>query len=159
VDLFAVPQLSAAVITASGALLLGVVAAVVTPAITSLRARRQAVHDKFDLAIAAMLLVQAARWSPTGMREAPAGRTPEEHRALDLWMNEKGIDFFVEKTAEAKVALVAIAQHVPEIRERLTSGWKLTEADEPVLLEAIEKRRKPAVEAERLFSQRRSPSA
>jgi hypothetical protein len=155
VDLLAVPQISAAVITASVALLVGVVAAVVTPATTSLRARRQAVHDKFDAALAANLLVQAARWSPTGMRESPAGRTPEEHRALDLRMNEKGIEFFVERMADAKVALVAIAEHVPEIRERLTTGWELTEADEPVLGAAIEKRRPAAVKAERLFRQRK----
>jgi hypothetical protein len=147
-----VVQISAAIITASVAL----VVAFLTPTVTSLRARRQAVHDKFDSALAALLLVQAARHTPTGMQQTPAGWTPDEHRALDLRMNEKGIEFFVKSTAAAKVALVAIEQYVPEIRGRLTSGWELAEADEPAFRQAIEQRREAAVKAERLFQQRRS---
>lgn len=117
-DFLAAPQVSAAIITASVALLVGVAAAVLTPAVASLRARRQAIHDRFDAALAGLLLVQAARWSPTGMREAPGGRTPEEHRALDLRMNEKGIEFYVERTALARLRLIPARDGRPAIIPR-----------------------------------------
>ncbi len=155
-DFLAVPQVSAAIITASVAVLVAIVAAVLTPAVTSLRARRQNIHDKFDAATAALLLVQAARHTPTGMVLPPGGRTPDEHRALNLRMNEKGIEFFVATTADAKVALAAIAHYVPPVRDQLTSGWELAEADEPALRKAIEDRRASAVTAERLFRQRKA---
>jgi hypothetical protein len=150
----AVVQISAAVIAASVAL----VVAFLTPTVTSLRARRQAIHDRFDAAVSALLLVQAARWSPTGMRQTPAGWTPEEHRALNLRMNEKGVEFFVQCTADAKVALSAIAPYVPEIRDDITSKWELFEEEEPALRAKIEVRRSAAVRGERLLRARRSPN-
>jgi hypothetical protein len=61
----------------------------------------------------------------------------------------------VEKTADAKVALTAIEQYVPEIRGRLTSAWELAEEDEPALRAAIEARRSTAIKTERLFRRRR----
>lgn len=154
-----VVQISAAIITASVALLVGIVAAVVTPAVTALRARRQAINDRFDAALAALLLAQASRWTPSGMAEAPGGRTPEEHREFNLRMNEKGIEFHVETMAAAKTALVAIEKYVPETRDWLTKGWELREDDEPKFRAAIEKRRPAALKAERLFKQRRPLSS
>jgi succinate dehydrogenase hydrophobic anchor subunit len=59
-------QISAAVIAASVA----IIVAFLTPAVTSLRARRQAINDKFDAAIAALLLVQAARHAASGTVDA-----------------------------------------------------------------------------------------
>lgn len=144
-------QISPAIIAASVAL----VVAFLTPTVTSLRARRQAVHDKFDAAVSALLLVQAARHTPTGMASTPSGWTPEEHRALNLRMNEKGIEFFVECTADAKVALSAIAPYVPEVRDYITSKWELLEDEEPELRTKIEARREAAIKAERLFRARR----
>ncbi len=70
-------------------------------------------------------------------------------------MYERSIEFFVEKMADARVALTAIEQYVPGIREKLTSAWELTEEDEPALRAAIEARRAPAIKSERLFRQRR----
>ncbi len=144
-------QISAAIIAASVAL----VVAFLTPTVTSLRARRQAVHDKFDAALSALLLVQASRHTPTGMAQTPTGWTPEEHRALNLRMNEKGIEFFVESTADAKVALSAIAPYVPEVRDYITSKWELLENEEPDRRAKIEARREAAVSTERLLLPRR----
>lgn len=143
-------QISAAIIAASVAL----VVAFLTPTVTSLRTRRQAVHDKFDAALSALLLVQAARHTPTGMAQTPSGWTSEEHRALNRRMNEKGIEFFVEKSADAKVALAAIAPYVPEVRDYITSKWELREDEEPELRSKIESRRAAAVKAERLLRPR-----
>ncbi|MEG3633089.1 hypothetical protein [Micromonospora palythoicola] len=145
-------QISTAIISASVAL----VVAFLTPTVTSLRARRQAIHDKFDAALAALLLAQAARHTPTGMAKQPSGWTPDEHRELNLRMSEKGLEFFVDCTAQAKRALAGVDQYVPEIREHLTKAWELAEADEPALRAAIERRRAAAVKAERLFRQRRA---
>ena len=97
----------------------------------------------------------AARRSPSGMRERPAGWTEDEHRAFNVHMNEKGIEYYVEKTAEAKAALTALDKYVPEVRERITSSWELREDDEPALRRAIERRGSAALKAERLFRQRR----
>src|SRR3954454_17848777 len=58
-----VASLTPAIIAASVAL----VVAVLTPLVTSLRTRRQAIHDRFDAALAALLMAQAARHTPTGM--------------------------------------------------------------------------------------------
>ena len=78
-----------------------------------------------------------------------------DNPALDQRLAEQGIGFFVESTAAAKAALVAIERYVPELRERLLSGWELPEAEEPVLRKIIEDRRAGAIQAERLFRRRR----
>ncbi len=122
-----VVQISAAIIAASVA----IVVAFLTPTVTSLRTRRQAVHDKFDAAISAVLLVQASRHTPTGMAQTPAGWTVEEHRALNPRMNEKGIEFFVQCTADAKVALAAIEPYVPEVRDYITTKWSCSRRRSP----------------------------
>jgi hypothetical protein len=68
---------------------------------------------------------------------------------------ETCIEFFVESTANAKAALVAIEQYVPKVRSTLTKGRELPEAYEPVLRQIIENRRVAAIKSERLFRQRR----
>jgi hypothetical protein len=82
-------QISPAIIAASVA----IVVAFPTPAVTSLRARRQAIDDKLDAALAALVLVQAARHTPTGMGLAPSGWTGQQHSAFNLRMHERGIEF------------------------------------------------------------------
>jgi len=72
-------------------------------------------------------------------------------RRLGRRLNEKGIEYYVERTAEAKAALTAPDKYVPEVRERITSGWELREDDEPSLRRAIEQRRSDALKAKRLF--------
>lgn len=143
-------QISAAIIAASVA----IIVAFLTPSVMSLRARRQAVNDRFDGALAALLLVQVARHSPTSMRERPTGWTEDEYRAFNIRMNEKGIEYYVERTAEAKAALTALDRYVPEVRERITRAWELREDDEPALRQAIERHRSAALKSERLFRQR-----
>jgi hypothetical protein len=65
------------------------------------------------------------------MNERPAGWTAQQHAAFNQRMSEKGIEHFIERTAEAKAALVAVEQYVPAVRERLTRDWELREDDEP----------------------------
>ncbi len=144
-------QVSTAILAAAVA----VIVAFLTPAVTSLRARRDAVSAKFDTALAALLLVQAARNYPTGMHHTRSDGSVHDNRALDQRLAEQCIEFFVSSTAAAKTALVAIEQYVPEIRGQLLSGWELPEAEEPVLRKMIEDRRAAAVNAERLFRRRR----
>lgn len=151
-DLFPVAlAIAPAVIAAS----IAITVAFLTPAATSLRTRRAAINDKFDAALAALLLAQVARYSPRGMNDRPAGWTAEQHQVFNQRMSEKGVEHFIERTAEAKAALAAIEQYVPELRERLTRDWELLEADEPVLRAAIEARRPAAAHSERLFRQRK----
>ena len=56
-------------------------------------------------------------------------------------MNEKGIEYYLDKTVEVKAALAALQEYVPEVRQQITSEGDLREADEPALRAAIEKRR------------------
>lgn len=145
-------QLTPAIIAASVA----VVVSVLTPSVTSLRARRQAINERFDAGLAALLLVQAARWSPTSMSERPTDATDAEYRAFNVRVREKGIEHYIEKTADAKAALAALAQYVPEVRDQITREWELREADEPELRAAVERRRVETLQSERLFRQRRT---
>ena len=104
VTLSRVVQVSTAVLAAAVA----VIVAFLTPALTSLRARRDAVSAKFDAALAALLLVQAARHYPTGMHYTRSDGLAHDNHALDQRLAEQCIEFFVESTAAAKSALVAI---------------------------------------------------
>lgn len=49
--------------------------AFITPAVTNLRARRQAVTDKFDTAVSALLILHAYRNTPTGLSMSVESRT------------------------------------------------------------------------------------
>ena len=51
----------------------------------------------------------------------------------------KGIEYYVEKTAEAKAAL---QEYVPEVSLQSTGDWELKEADEPALKAATSGPRK-----------------
>lgn len=64
-------QLSPAIIAAAVALMV----AFITPAVTNLRARRQAVTDKFDTAVSALLILHAYRNTPTGLSMSVESRT------------------------------------------------------------------------------------
>jgi hypothetical protein len=145
-------QISAAIIAASVA----IIVAFLTPAVTSLRARRQAISDRFDAATAALLMVQAARQAASGMTQRPAGWTDEEHRAFNVRMHERSVEYYLDKTAEAKAALAALQEYVPEVRPQITGSWELREDGEPALKAAIERRRPTALKSERLFRQRRA---
>jgi hypothetical protein len=146
-------QISPAIIAASVA----IVVAFLTPAATSLRARRQAIDERFDAALAALLLVRAARQIATGISLAPAGLTPDQHADFNRRMVERSIHYFLDKTADAEAALSEIETFVPEVRDRITNNWELLEEDEPVLSRAVEAGRAKAIKAERLFRSRRPP--
>ena len=122
--------LGPAIITASVALVASVLTAVITPAVTALRARRQAINDRFDAALAALLVVQAARHTPNSANAIP-WFTAEDQQAVNQRLAEKGLHYFIDKTAEAKVAFAAVQAFVPEVRAQITSGWELTRLTNP----------------------------
>jgi hypothetical protein len=55
------------------------------------------------------------------MAQEPAGWPDAEHRAFNVRMNEKDIEYYVEKTAEAQAALVLLQGYVPEVRSQITA--------------------------------------
>lgn len=91
----------------------------------------------------------------TGMAQKPADWTDDEHRQFNFRMYERSVEFYLDKTAEAKAALAELQEYVPEVRPQITGDWELREADEPELKKAIERQRPAAIKAERLFRQRR----
>jgi hypothetical protein len=71
-------ELASAVIAASVA----VIVAILTPRVTSLQQRRQAINDKLDSAIASVLVVQAARhYASTVHENYTAAWSDDERRA------------------------------------------------------------------------------
>lgn len=144
--------LVSAIIAASVALIV----AVLTPAVTSLRARREAINGQFDAAVSALLLVQAARHIATGIDRKYHPGTDDEYREFKLKMVEDSISNFVQQTVAAREVLADLSRHVPEVRGWITSGWELTEQREPEQRQLLEERRAPALNTERLFRQSRT---
>ena len=142
-----------AIIAAAVSLLVSVLAAFLTPAVTSLRARRESINKKFDAAIEALLLVQAARHTPMHIQRNYHPGTDEEHRLFTVQMAENSISEFIEQTTRARYALAAISNYVPEVREWITGGWELTQELEPRQRQIIEESRARALKSERLFRQ------
>lgn len=146
----AMPVVSA-LIAASVAL----VVAGVTPAFSSLRARREGINQKFDEAISSLLLVQAARHIETNIERSYHPGTKEEHRQFELAMAEHAISRFVNQHVEARTALAAISRYVPEVRDWIIGGWELTQELEPEQRQIVEDRRSAALKSERLLRQSR----
>lgn len=153
--MLAAVSIVAALIAASVA----VVVAVLTPAISSLRARREAIDAKFDAAIASLLLVQAARYIEMNIDRSYHPGTDEEHRLYRVTMAESSISRFVYQHVEARTALAAISRYVPEVREWITSDWELTQEYEPEQRRLVEASRTSALKTERLLRQSRHPEA
>jgi hypothetical protein len=145
--------LAPAIIAAAVSLVVSVLTVFLTPAVTSLRVRREAINTKFDAAIEALLLVQAARHAPMTMQRGSYQGTDEEYRLFTLKMAENSLSQFIEQTTRARSALAAISNYVPEAREWITSGWELTQEREPEQREIIEENRTRALKTERLFRQ------
>lgn len=143
-----------AIIAASVAL----VVAVLTPAVTSLRARREAINAKFDVALSSLLLVQAARHVATSINREYHPGTDQEYSLFTVRMAENSISYFVDQTVEARTALAAISRYVPETRDWVTSGWELTEERELEQRRLVEPHRAPALKTERLIRQSKSPA-
>jgi hypothetical protein len=143
-----------AIIAASVAL----VVAVLTPAITSLRARRQAIADLFDDAVSALLLAQTSRHYPSGGLPADqtAAWTRDEERKFTIRMGQTGIERWLQKQEDARLALARLETFVPEIRGEITQGWEIREDQEPTIRNMIEARRREAIKSERLFRLRRT---
>jgi hypothetical protein len=146
--------LAPAVIAASVALIV----AVLTPAAASLRARRQAINEKFDAAISALLMVQATRHVATGIQRRYHPGDDKEYRRFTVRMAEESISEFIAQTAAARAALASISRYVPEVREWVTTAWELTEEREPEQRRLIELRRASALRTERLLRQSLPPA-
>ena len=145
----------AATISASVAL----VVTVLTPALISLRARRQAVADLFDNAIAALLIAQSARHYPAGGPHfETVDWTADEKQRFLVQLQQTGIARWLQTQEEARVALARLEPFVPELRHEITQGWEIREDQEPRIRDMIERRKAEAVASERLFSPRRAPS-
>lgn len=145
-------ELATAVIAATVAL----VVAILTPSLASLRQRRDALHGKFDDAIAAILRVQAARHIASSIDRRYHPGNDEEYRVFVLSMAETSINRFVEETAAARAALAEIASYVPEVGDWIQSGWELSEQNAPDQQRAIEAHRSSAVRSLRLIRSRRT---
>jgi hypothetical protein len=143
--------LAPAIIAAAVALVVSVVTAVLTPAVTSLRARREAISAKFDAALEALIHVQASRHIPKYSAPSYYPGTKEEYRDCTVKMAETSISHFIEQTVQAQATLASISRYVPEVRDWITSGWELAEEREPGQRQLIEERRLKAVRTERLF--------
>lgn len=148
-------SITSATIAASVALIV----AVLTPSVTSLRARREAISAKFDAAVSALLLVQAARHIATRIDRKYYPGTDEEYQQFNLKMAENSLSNFVEETVAARGVLADISRYVPEVRVWITDGWELTEERELEQRRLIETRRAPALKSERLFRQTKVPAA
>lgn len=147
--------LAPAIIAAAVAL----VVAVLTPAVTSLRGRRQAIDLLFDQAIAALLLAQAARQISTGIARSYHPGSDEQYERFQVAMVEDSITHFVHQMRLARAALVTISRYVPETREWVSGGWELAEEREPEQRRVIESRRAAAKKSERLFRQSRGAAS
>ncbi len=120
-------ELATAVIAATVAL----VVAILTPSLESLRQRRDALHGKFDNAIAAIFRVQAARHIASSIDRRFHSGNDEEYRLFALSMAEKSINRFVEESAAARPALAETASYVSEVGDWIRSGWELSEQNAP----------------------------
>lgn len=145
--------LAPAIIAASVSLVISVLTAFLTPAVTSLRTRRESVNKKFDTAVDSLLLVQAARQAARSSARSYHSGNDEEYRLFNVQLSEKSITEFIDQTTQARYALAAVSIYVPEAREWITAGWELTQELEPRQRQIIEKSRGRAVKSERLFRQ------
>ncbi len=148
--------IDAGIVTAIISAAVAITIAVLTPALQSRQQRRDAVHAKFDAATAALLIVQAKRHVPQGM-PAQGLSYPGSNDQRDIYNRatvERGVTDFIDATSNAKAALAQIAQYVPEAREWVTRAWEVTEAEEPMMREAIERARPAAVKTERFLRTR-----
>lgn len=142
-------------VSAITAAAVALVVAILTPAMSSLRQRRDAVHAKFDNAVAAILRVQAARHIPSNIDHHYYPGDVTQHRAFVISVVEASINRFVEETTAARAALADIASYVPEIGDWIQSEWELSEENAQDQRRAIEARRSSAVRSVRLFQSRR----
>ena len=145
-------QLVAAIIAACVAL----VVAVLSPALESLRSRRQAIADKFDEAVAALLVSQTARHYPTNPGAVGASWESEEFRQYSVRMQQTGLEYFWRKQEEARAALARLEPFVPELRRELTSQWEIPEERELNIRAMLAGRREEAIKSEKLLRPRTS---
>jgi hypothetical protein len=151
------PVMVPAIIAASVAF----VVAILTPTLTSWRARRQAVADLFDDAVTALLVAQTSRHYPGGGL-APAYTakwTEEERHQFDVEIAQSGVRRYLQWQEDARVALARLEPFIPEVRQEVTEGWEIKEDNEPTIRKMIDARRHSAIKSERLFRLRRPPRA
>jgi hypothetical protein len=74
-------------------------------------------------------------------------------------MQQRGVEYFMERMTETKAVLAALEPYVPEIRDALTRQWEISEEQMPVMRAMIESRRREAIKSERLLGVRRPPAS
>jgi len=151
-----------ALVAGAVALVVGLVTGCITlivawlnPSVTSLRARRQAVDAAFDKAVAALLMVQAARHYAGGVDAETHRGTPVQLEAFNLRQREAGIDRYLTRTDEAKLALVAVSLYFPEVEDWLAE-LEFPEAQLVPRRKALQRARRRAVKSERLWRRRKN---
>lgn len=134
-----------------------IVVAVLTPALTSWRVRRQAVADLFDDAVAALLLAQTSRHHPSGAPAHMPHWTEKDRREFSVRVEQSGVERWIQAQERARAALARLETFVPEIRQEVSGGWEIREEQEPVIRDLLEARRARAIKSERLFRLRSAP--
>lgn len=146
--------MASAIIAASVSLIV----AILTPVLTSWRARRQAVVDLFDSAVGALLVAQTTRLYPSnGPHFQTVSWSEDETRQYLTRLQQRGIDRWLETQEDARLALARLEPFVPELRNIISDKWEITSEQEPHLRWLLEARRRDAVKSERLLRVRRSP--
>jgi len=127
-----------------------------TPAVSSWRARRQAIADLFDDTTSAVLIAQTSRFRQAGGAVFETVDWGEkEKQEFIVRMDQASIERWLQAQNDARVALSRIERFVPEIREQIANRWEIYEDQELVIRELIDARRDEAIRSERLFRSRR----
>lgn len=93
--------MSAAIVPAIIAASVAIVVAVLTPALSSLRAVERRSTLMFDAAASSLLLVQAARHVATGVERKYHPGSDEEYHRFTVGMAEKSISGFIDQTCRS----------------------------------------------------------
>jgi hypothetical protein len=146
--------LASAIIAASVSL----VVAVLTPTLSSWRARRQAIADLFDNASNSLLVAQVARLYAANTPGVPTEKwTDEERHKFAVRIQQQGVERFIQAQDDARVALARLVPFVPEFRQLVTRQWEVREDEYQGIGAMVEARRADAIKSERLFRTRRPP--
>lgn len=122
------------------------------------RARQAIVREKFDLAISALLQVQAARFFGFSIERKYHSGLNDVYRPFQVKLAERSTTCYVDRTSLARARLAELERYVPEVRSWLTEGWEIGEDTEIETRTIVETYRQSAMASERLFARTRSPN-
>ena len=99
-------------------------------------------------------MVQAARHYATGVNEETHGGSPEQLAVFNLRQREAGIERYLARTDEAKVALVAVSLYFPDVEDWL-GELEFPEDQDVKRRQQLQAARVPATRSERLWKRRK----